>query len=152
MGGGFFEGGNITVAAEFNIFVDPEAADITFRSGIPIVMMPLDVTHKVLTHQGRIERFAGLGNETGRQVAKMLSFSERFDEENTALMVGRCDPCTIAWLLAPDLFSGRHCNVVIETASELTLGMTVIDWWRVSDGAPNAHVMRDVDDEGFSPF
>ena len=150
MGGGFFEGGNITVAAEFNIFVDPEAADITFRSGIPIVMMPLDVTHKVLTHQRRIERFADLGNETGRQVANMLSFSERFDEEKYGTDGGPLhDPRTIAWLLAPDLFSGRHCNVVIETASELTFGMTVIDWWRVSDRAPNAHVMSDVDDEGF---
>ena len=150
MGGGFFEGGNITVAAEFNIFVDPEAADITFRSGIQIVMMPLDVTHKVLTHQTRIERFAGLGNETGRQVAKMLSFSERFDEEKYGTDGGPLhDPCTIAWLLAPDLFSGRHCNVVIETTSELTLGMTVIDWWHVSNRLPNAHVMRDVDDEGF---
>jgi purine nucleosidase len=150
MGGGFFEGGNITVAAEFNIYVDPEAADIIFRSGIPIVMMPLDVTHKVLTHQRRIYRFAGLGNETGRQVANMLSFSERFDEEKYGTDGGPLhDPCTIAWLLAPELFSGRHCNVVIETRSELTLGMTVIDWWRVSDRAPNAHVMRDVDDDGF---
>ena len=150
MGGGFFEGGNITVAAEFNVFVDPEAADITFRSGVPIVMMPLDVTHKVLTHQKRIERFATLGNETGRQVANMLSFSERFDEEKYGTDGGPLhDPCTIAWLLVPELFSGRHCNVVIETGSELTLGMTVIDWWRVSDRPPNAYVMRDVDDDGF---
>ena len=150
MGGGFFEGGNITVAAEFNIYVDPEAADIIFRSGIPIVMMPLDVTHKVLTHQKRIDRFAGLGNETGRQVAKMLSFSERFDEKKYGTDGGPLhDPCTIAWLLAPELFSGRYCNVVIETRSELTLGMTVIDWWRVSDRAPNAHVIRDIDDDGF---
>ena len=150
MGGGFFEGGNITVAAEFNIFVDPEAADITFRSGVPIVMMPLDVTHKVLTNQRRIERFTALGNETGRQVANMLSFSERFDKEKYGTDGGPLhDPCTIAWLLAPELFSGRHCNVVIETGSELTLGMTVIDWWRVSDRPSNAHVMRDVDDDGF---
>ena len=150
MGGGFFEGGNITVAAEFNIYVDPDAADIIFRSGIPIVMMPLDVTHKVLTHQRRIDRFAGLGNETGRQVANMLSFSERFDEEKYGTDGGPLhDPCTIAWLLAPELFSGRHCNVVIETRSELTLGMTVIDWWQVSDRAPNAHVMRDVNDDEF---
>ena len=150
MGGGFFEGGNITVTAEFNIFVDPEAANITFHSGVPIVMMPLDVTHKVLTHKKRIERFAALGNETGRQVANMLSFSERFDEKKYGTDGGPLhDPCTIAWLLAPELFSGRHCNVVVETSSELTLGMTVIDWWRVSDRVPNALVMRDVDDHGF---
>ena len=150
MGGGFFEGGNITVSAEFNIFVDPEAADILFRSGVPIVMMPLDVTHKVLTHKKRIDRFAALGNQTGLQIANMLSFSERFDEEKYGTDGGPLhDPCTIAWLLAPELFSGRHCNVVIETNSELTLGMTVIDWWRVSNRAPNAMVMRDVDDDGF---
>ena len=150
MGGGFFEGGNITVTAEFNIFVDPEAANITFHSGVPIVMMPLDVTHKALTHKKRIERFAALGNETGRQVANMLSFSERFDEKKYGTDGGPLhDPCTIAWLLAPELFSGRHCNVVVETSSELTLGMTVIDWWRVSDRVPNALVMRDVDDHGF---
>ena len=113
-------------------------------------MMPLDVTHKVLTHQRRIDRLAGLGNETGRQVAKMLSFSERFDEKKYGTDGGPLhDPCTIAWLLAPELFSGRHCNVGIETRSELTLGMTVIDWWRVSDRAPNAHVMRDVNDDEF---
>jgi purine nucleosidase len=147
MGGGFFEGGNITPAAEFNIHVDPHAADIVFRAGIPIVMMPLDVTHKALTSPGRIAAFRSLGNRPGIAVAEMLSFSERFDKEKYAGEGGPLhDPCVIAYLLKPDLFRGRECNVMIETVSELTLGMTVVDWWGVTGRPKNALVMRDVDD------
>jgi purine nucleosidase len=150
MGGGFFEGGNITPAAEFNIHVDPHAADIVFRSGIPIVMMPLDVTHKALTSPARIAAFGALGNRPGIAVAEMLGFSERFDKEKYSGEGGPLhDPCVIAYLLAPELFRGRDCNVMIETASELTLGMTVVDWWGVTDRPKNALVMRDVDHEAF---
>ncbi|HVW58023.1 MAG TPA: nucleoside hydrolase [Rhizobiaceae bacterium] len=150
MGGGFFEGGNITPAAEFNIHVDPHAADIVFRSGIPIVMMPLDVTHKALTSPARIAAFRSLGNRPGIAVAEMLGFSERFDKQKYAGEGGPLhDPCVIAYLLAPDLFRGRECNVTIETLSELTLGMTVVDWWGVTDRPKNALVMRDVEHEAF---
>jgi purine nucleosidase len=150
MGGGFFEGGNITPAAEFNIFVDPEAADIVFRSGIPIVMMPLDVTHKVLTTRARTEAIAALPSRAARALAEMLMFFERFDEEKYGTDGGPLhDPTVIAYLLAPSLFSGRRCHVAVETQSELTLGMTVIDWWGVTGRAPNALVMRDVDADGF---
>lgn len=150
MGGGFFEGGNITPAAEFNIHVDPHAADIVFRSGIPIVMMPLDVTHKALTSPARIAAFRGLGNRPGIAVAEMLGFSERFDKEKYAGEGGPLhDPCVIAYLLAPELFNGRECNVAIETISELTLGMTVVDWWGVTDRPKNALVMRDVEHKAF---
>jgi len=150
MGGGFFEGGNITPAAEFNIHVDPHAADIVFRSGIPIVMMPLDVTHKALTSSARIAAFRSLGNRPGIAVAEMLGFSERFDKEKYAGEGGPLhDPCVIAYLLAPELFTGRECNVTVETISELTLGMTVVDWWGVTDRPKNALVMRDVEHEAF---
>ncbi|WP_099866105.1 nucleoside hydrolase [Pararhizobium haloflavum] len=150
MGGGFFEGGNITPAAEFNIYVDPEAADIVFRSGIPIVMMPLDVTHKVLTTRVRTERIAQLPSRAAKALSEMLLFFERFDEEKYGTDGGPLhDPCVIAYLLKPDLFSGRMCNVEIETMSELTRGMTVVDWWGVTGQAANAMVMRDVDAEGF---
>ena len=150
MGGGFFEGGNITPAAEFNIHVDPHAADIVFRSGIPIVMMPLDVTHKALTSPARIAAFRDLGNRAGIAVAEMLGFSERFDKEKYEGEGGPLhDPCVIAWLLAPGIFRGRECNVAIETISELTLGMTVVDWWGVTDRPKNALVMRDIDHEAF---
>lgn len=150
MGGGFFEGGNITPAAEFNIYVDPEAADAVFRSGIPIVMMPLDVTHKVLTTRARTEKIAALGSRPARALAEMITFFERFDEEKYGSDGAPLhDPCVIVYLVKPDLFGGRRCNVEIETESELTRGMSVVDWWGVTDRAVNALVMRDVDDEEF---
>ena len=150
MGGGFFEGGNVTPAAEFNIYVDPHAADIVFRSGIPLVMMPLDVTHKALTTKKRIEAFRALGTKVGTATAEMLEFFERFDEEKYGTDGGPLhDPCVIAYLLKPELFKGRHCNVSVETASELTMGMTVVDWWGVTKRARNATVMRDIDHDGF---
>ena len=150
MGGGCFEGGNITPAAEFNIYVDPEAADIVFKSGVPLVVMPLDVTHKALTSRAWIEEMRGLGTKVGQAVASWTDFFERFDtakygSEGAPLH----DPCVIAYLLEPGLFSGRHINVEIETKSELTLGMTVADWWRVTDRAPNAMFIGDIDRDGF---
>lgn len=150
MGGGFFEGGNITPTAEFNIYVDPEAADIVFKSGIDIVMMPLDVTHKALTTQKRVDRFRAVGTPPMHACADLISFFERFDEEKYGTDGGPLhDPTVIAYLLKPELFSGRTVNVAVETESPLTLGMTVIDWWRVTDRAPNAFVANDIDHEGF---
>ncbi|WP_394196935.1 nucleoside hydrolase [Litoreibacter albidus] len=150
MGGAYFEVGNITPAAEFNIYVDPEAAKIVFGSGVPIVVMPLDVTHKALTNRDRVEAFRALGNEAGRMVAEWTDFFERFDKEKYGSAGAPLhDPCVIAYLIKPELFSGRHVNVEIETASELTLGMTVADWWRVTDRKPNATFMSDIDAEGF---
>jgi purine nucleosidase len=150
MGGGFFEGGNVTPAAEFNIYVDPHAADVVLRSGVPIVMMPLDVTHKALTTAKRIAAFRALGNKAGVATAQMLEFFERFDEEKYGTDGGPLhDPCVIAYLLQPELFKGRRCNVTVETGSELTMGMTVIDWWGVTSREKNALVMRDIDADGF---
>lgn len=150
MGGGFFEGGNVTPAAEFNIYVDPHAADVVFRSGVPIVVMPLDVTHKALTTAKRVEAFRRMGSKVGDATAALLDFFERFDEEKYGTDGGPLhDPCVIAYLLKPELFKGRHCNVSVETASDLTMGMTVIDWWGVTDRAKNATVMRDIDADGF---
>jgi purine nucleosidase len=150
MGGAYFEVGNITPAAEFNIYVDPEAAEIVFKSGVPLVVMPLDVTHKALTNRKRVEAFRALGTEPGRMVAEWTDFFERFDmakygSEGAPLH----DPCVIAYLLRPELFAGRHINVEIETQSDLTLGMTVADWWGVTDRKANALFMGSVDTEGF---
>lgn len=150
MGGGFFEGGNVTPAAEFNIYVDPHAADVVFGSGVPIVVMPLDVTHKALTTARRVEAFRAMGSKVGDATAALLDFFERFDEEKYGTDGGPLhDPCVIAYLLKPELFKGRHCNVSVETASDLTMGMTVIDWWNVTDRPKNATVMRDIDSDGF---
>ncbi len=150
MGGAYFEVGNITPTAEFNIYVDPEAAEIVFKSGVPLTVMPLDVTHKALTTRPRVEAFRNLGNQSGRMVAEWTDFFERFDKEKYGSAGAPLhDPCTIAYLLDPDLFKGRHINVEIETQSQLTRGMTVADWWRVTDRPANATFMGDVDADGF---
>ena len=150
MGGGLFEGGNTTPAAEFNIYVDPEAADVVFHSGIPITQVPLDVTHMMLANSERVESFRRLGNRTGVATAEMLEFFERFDEQKYGWNGAPLhDPCVIAWLLQPDLFHGRHVNVAIETQSELTRGMTVVDWWGVTGRARNVNYLRSGDVDGF---
>ena len=150
MGGGFFEGGNVTPAAEFNIHVDPHAADVVLKSGIPVVMVPLDCTHKALTTAKRVAAFRDLGTRPGVATAEMLEFFERFDENKYGTDGGPLhDPCVIAYLLKPELFSGRHINVTVETASELTMGMTVADWWGVTGRPKNVTYMRDVDHDGF---
>lgn len=150
MGGAYFEVGNITPAAEFNIYVDPDAADIVFRSGRPLTVMPLDVTHKALTTKPRVEAMRALGTPAGTAMAEMLDFFERFDVEKYGSEGAPLhDPCVIAYLLQPDLFTGRHVNVQIETQSELTLGMTVADYWGVTNHAPNAMFMQDVNSDAF---
>ncbi|WP_380058596.1 nucleoside hydrolase [Falsihalocynthiibacter sp. SS001] len=150
MGGAYFEVGNITPAAEFNIYVDPEAADIVFKSGVPITVMPLDVTHKALTTKPRVDAFRNLGTKPGVMVAEWTDFFERFDKEKYGSQGAPLhDPCVIAYLIKPELFKGRHINVEIETGSELTLGMTVADWWGVTDRKPNAMFMGDIDADGF---
>ena len=150
MGGGFFEGGNTTPAAEFNIFVDPHAAAEVLGAGVPITILPLDATHQVLASAERVDRFRSMGTRCGAAIAGMLEFFDRYDSEKYGTDGAPLhDPCVIAYLLAPDLFSGRLCTVEVETESPLTLGMTVVDWWKVTDRPPNAHFIRSVEAEGF---
>jgi len=150
MGGAYFEVGNITPAAEFNIYVDPEAARTVFASGAPITVMPLDVTHKALTTEARVTAFREMGTPVGRAVADWTDFFERFDREKYATPGAPLhDPCVIAWLIEPSLFTGRFVNVEIECDSDLTRGMTVADWWGVTDRAPNATFMGDVNADAF---
>lgn len=150
MGGGFFEGGNVTPTAEFNIYVDPEAAHTVFTSGVPIVMAPLDVTHKALTTRARVDALRAKNTPVCEAAAQLIDFFERFDEDKYGTDGGPLhDPCVIAYLVRPDLFSGRDCHVAIETGSALTLGMTVIDWWGVTGKPANAHVLRNIDAAGF---
>ena len=150
MGGAYFEVGNITPAAEFNIYVDPEAAEIVFRAGVPVVVVPLDVTHKVLTTPERIDAFRALNTPVGAAVAGWTDFFERFDMAKYGSAGAPLhDPCTIAWLLRPELFTGREINVEIETEGRFTTGMTVADWWGVSGRAANALFLGGVDADGF---
>ncbi len=150
MGGAYFEVGNITPTAEFNVYVDPEAADVVLRSGVPVTMLPLDVTHGAIATPERLAAFRALGNRAGTVVANMLGFSERFDREKYGGAGGPIhDPNVIAWLLKPELYEGRRINVAVECGSALTLGMTVADYWRVTQRPANALFLRSVDDVGF---
>jgi purine nucleosidase len=150
MGGGFFEGGNVTPVAEFNIYVDPHAAKIVFNAGVKLTMIPLDCTHQALTSRARVERFRAMGTAVGEAVAALLDFFERFDEQKYGTDGGPLhDPCVIAYLLAPELFTGRQINVEIDTDGELTLGMTIADWWGVTDRPKNCNMLRHIDSEGF---
>ena len=153
MGGGFFEGGNITPAAEFNIYVDPEAAAEVLVSGIPITMLPLDVTHKALTSRSRIESFRKIGNKAGIATAEMLDFFERFDVEKYGSEGGPLhDPNVITYLLRPEFYEGKYVNVEIEVGSDLTRGMTVVDWWNVTTRKKNVYYIDRVKDEEFFNF
>lgn len=150
MGGAMREGGNRSPSAEFNIQVDPHAADIVFRCGRPITVMGLDVTHKVLSTRDRVARIEALGNPVAKAAAGMLGFFHRHDtvkygSEGAPLH----DPCTVAYLLQPDLFRGKACNISVETESELTMGHTAVDFWHVTDRPVNANWVYDVDADGF---
>ena len=149
MGGSGFAGGNVTPCAEFNIYADPHAAQVVFKSGVPIVMLPLDVTYQVVSTRERIAAIGALGNRAGQTVAQLLSFAaatgvENYGGDGAPLH----DPCVVAYLLRPELFAGRRINVAIETGSALTMGMTVADWWGVSGQSANATFLRSVDAPG----
>lgn len=150
MGGGYFEAGNVTPAAEFNIYVDPQAAELVFASGVPITLIPLDCTHQALTTVKRVEAFRKMRNNCGPAIASMMDFFERFDEQKYGTDGGPLhDPCVMAWLVKPELFQSRDVNVSIETQSELTMGATVVDFWRVTKRKANATYCRNVDSDGF---
>lgn len=150
MGGAMREGGNRTPSAEFNVLVDPHAADIVFRCGRPITAMGLDVTHQVLSTEDRVDRIRALGNSVATVTADMLSFFDRYDTiKYTSKGAPLHDPCTIAWLLKPELFEGKQCNISIETQSELTIGHTAVDFWHVTDRPINATWIYSVDAPGF---
>lgn len=150
MGGAMRESGNISASAEFNIFVDPEAADIVFHCGRPLIMVPLDVTHQVLVTPERVERMKSLTSDAGKATLGMLNFFNRHDTEKYNWAGAPLhDPCTIAWLLKPDLFKGKFVNVEVETESELTHGHTAVDFWRVTGRPPNATFLYHADADGF---
>lgn len=150
MGGAMREAGNHSPSAEFNILVDPQAAEIVFDCGRPITAMGLDVTHQVLATKPRVARIRDLGNPAAVATAGMLDFFHRYDTEKyNSLGSPLHDPCTIAYLLQPDLFEGKQCNISIETQSELTMGNTAVDFWHVTDRPLNANWIHTVDADGF---
>ncbi|WP_421349331.1 pyrimidine-specific ribonucleoside hydrolase RihA [Aeromonas veronii] len=149
--GGAAEAGNWTPAAEFNIYVDPEAADMVFKSGIPITMCGLDVTHEAQVMDEDIERVRAITNPVAQCVAGLLDFFMIYHRDPKWGFAGAPlhDPCTIAWLLAPELFHGVECRVDIETSGEHTVGMTVVDRYGLTGKPANALVLLGLDRPGF---
>jgi purine nucleosidase len=150
MGGAMREGGNHSPSAEFNMLVDPHAADIVFDCGRPITVMGLDVTHQVLATPERRDRIRALDNDAAQATAGMLDFFNRHDTvKYGSLGAPLHDPCTVAFLLQPELFEGKLCNISIETESELTMGNTAVDFWHVTDRPKNVTWIHAVDADGF---
>lgn len=143
--------GNWTPAAEFNIYVDPEAAEIVFQSGLPIVMAGLDVTHRAQIMSEDIERFRHLGNPVADVVADLLDFFMEYHKQEKWGFQGAPlhDPCTIAWLIKPDIFTCVDRWVGVETQGKYTQGMTVVDYYSLTANQPNTTVMMDVDRQAF---
>jgi purine nucleosidase len=150
MGGAMREGGNRSPSAEFNILADPHAAEIVYNSGRPVTAMGLDVTHQVLSTRERVARIREVGNEVAAATAGMLSFFHRYDTKKYGSEGAPLhDPCTIAWLLRPELFETKRCNISVEKDSELTLGHTAVDFWHVTDRPHNVDWAFEVDSDGF---
>jgi purine nucleosidase len=150
MGGAMREGGNHSPSAEFNILVDPQAADLVFRCGRPITVMGLDVTHQVLASPARRDRIRAIDNPAGRATAGMLDFFNRHDTvKYGSLGAPLHDPCTVAFILRPELFRTKRCNLTVETESELTMGHTAVDFWHVTDRPANVAWAYEVDADGF---
>lgn len=149
--GGSAGPGNWTPAAEFNIYVDPEAAEMVFSAGVPITMCGLDVTHAAQVMDEDIERIRAITNPIARTVAELLDFFMIYHRDPKWGFVGAPlhDPCTIVWLLRPELFTGIECHVSVETRGHYTVGMTVVDRYRLSPHEPNATVLLGVERQGF---
>ena len=147
--GGAAIGGNWTSGAEFNILVDPEAADIVFSSGLPILMAGLDVTHKALIFPKDVEVIRSMKGEVSQVVAGWLDFFYKFHEADDFVGSPLHDPCAVAYLIKPELFTTVDCFVEIETKGRYTLGKTVADIHNFTDKPVNAAVCMDIDREGF---
>jgi purine nucleosidase len=148
--GAYFECGNITPSAEFNIYVDPEAADIVLKSGVPITMLPLDVTHQMLSTRERLNRIRAVGTRCAVAIADMLTFSEAFDLKKYGWAGAPLHgPCVPAYMLRPDLFSGRKISVTVQCGDGLTAGASVADWWQITDRPRNVTYIRDGNSDGY---
>lgn len=148
--GGAIGLGNWTPSAEFNIHVDPEAAAIVLASGVPITLVPLEVTHRALATDDVIARIAALGTPLADvSVALMRFFADAYRDVFGFDAPAVHDPCAVAAIIDPTLVAARHMNVAIELDSELTLGETVCDVYGTTDRAPNADVGMDLEVDRF---
>ncbi|MEL7144193.1 MAG: nucleoside hydrolase [Cyanobacteria bacterium J06573_11] len=146
--GGAMGQGNITPAAEFNMYVDPHAAHVVLSANIPTTLITLDVTHQVLTTPARLEKIRSINNPVSQAAAGMLSFYGQSDLARYGLPGGPLhDPCVLAYLYHPELFSTRKVKVAVETTGEHTLGQTIVDWYGKAERS-HIQMAETVDAEG----
>jgi purine nucleosidase len=145
MGGSFHAGGNITPAAEFNVYVDPHAAHVVFESGVPLTIMPLDVTHQAQATRARTEHLRTMGTPVGSAVIEMLRFVERFDVAHGFDGFPLHDPTVIAYLLEPGMFRMRPGWVSVSLERGVAHGMTIADWLLRDGAKANADVALQID-------
>jgi inosine-uridine nucleoside N-ribohydrolase len=148
MGGAIAEG-NVTPAAEFNIYVDPEAAWRVFHSGVPVTMIGLDVTHKALMVDAHAERLRAAG-DAGRMVAELYDFfigyhRRTYGQEGAPIH----DAVAVAQVLRPGIVETLHRHVDVDCESQLCRGRTVVDLWHRTENEPNADVGVDIDADAF---
>ncbi|MDD1966113.1 nucleoside hydrolase [Pseudomonas putida] len=150
MGGAHFNGGNITPVAEFNLFADPDAARVVLASGVKLTYVPLDVTHKILTSEQRLKQIEALNNNAGKLVGNILNEYVKADMVHYGLPGGPVhDASVIAWLLKPELFTGRQINVVIDSREGPGFGQTVADWYDTLGQPRNVFWIENGDAQGF---
>lgn len=150
MAGAHFNGGNITPVAEFNVFADPHAAEAVLQCGVPVTMLPLDVTHKILTSDARIARLRQLGNRAGAIVADILDAYAPQEMAHYGMPGGPVHDATVtAYLLRPELFQGRHIHVEVDSREGMGFGQTVADWHDSLKRPANVQWIVDGDAQGF---
>jgi len=150
MGGAHFNGGNITPVAEFNLFADPQAGEIVLKSGVKLTYLPLDVTHKILTSESRLKQIAAINNNASKLVGDILNGYIKDDMEHYGIPGGPVhDATVIAYLLKPELFSGRSVNVVVDSREGPTFGQTIVDWYGGLNAPKNAFWVESGDAQGF---
>jgi len=150
MGGAHFNGGNMTPVAEFNIFADPHAAQVVLASGVKLIYVPLDVTHKILTSEQRLKRIAALNNQAGKLVGDILNEYVKADMVHYGLPGGPVhDASVIAYLLKPELFSGKQINVAVDSREGITFGQTLADWYDTLKQDKNVFWIDNGDAQGF---
>ncbi|QXH54901.1 nucleoside hydrolase [Pseudomonas maumuensis] len=150
MGGAHFNGGNITPAAEFNLFADPHAAEVVLASGVKLTYLPLDVTHKVLTSDARLKQLAAVNNNASKLVVDILNAYIKFDMDNYGMPGGPVhDASVIAYLLKPELFKGRQVHMVVDSREGPTFGQTIADWYGVLKQPANVLWIEEGDAQGF---
>jgi purine nucleosidase len=148
--GGAITHGNITPSAEFNLYVDPHAAQIVVTAGLTLTLIGLDVTHTAIATPDRLAALRNVGAPIGTTVATLL---DRYSQHDIAQYgfegAPLHDPCVIAYLLRPDLFKARPMHVQIETSSSAAMGRTIVDWWGTSGQPTNVNVVYEIDAAGF---